>query len=46
MTKGQIIKILKQNGIRKTHSGRKLESVKTFEVIKLYAEMIENDTQI
>ena len=42
MTKGQIIKKLKENGIRRTHSGKRLENAKTFEVIKLYAELAED----
>ena len=36
ITKGKMIKELKEKGIRRTPEGKKLESVKTFEIIKLY----------
>ena len=39
MTKGEMIKKLKANGIRRTSNGKKLEHAKTFEIIKLYAEV-------
>lgn len=42
MTKGKMIKELKENGIRKAQNGKKLEHSKTFEIIKLYSEMKNN----
>ena len=38
MTKGKMIKKLKLKGIRRTPEGKKLETVKTFEIINLYFE--------
>lgn len=38
MTKGKMIKKLKEWGIRKTSSGKKLEHAKTFEIIKIYSD--------
>ena len=35
-TKGKMITELKARGIRRTPEGKKLESVKTFEIINLY----------
>lgn len=40
LTKGKMIKELKAKGIRTTPDGKKLETVKTFEIINLYAEEI------
>lgn len=40
LTKGKMIKELKAKGIRRTSEGKKLESVRTFEIINLYAEEI------
>ncbi len=36
MTKGKMIKALKEKGIRRTAEGKKLELVKAYEVTKLY----------
>lgn len=36
LTKGKMIKELKAKGIRRTPEGKKLELVKTFEIINLY----------
>lgn len=40
LTKGKMIKELKSKGIRRTPEGKKLEAVRTFEIINLYAEEI------
>ena len=36
LTKGEMIKRLKKNGIRFNELGKKLEKCKTFEIINLY----------
>lgn len=36
LTKGKMIKELKMRGIRRTPEGKKLESVRTFEIINLF----------
>lgn len=36
LTKGKMIKELKMRGIRRTPEGKKLESVRTFEIVNLY----------
>ena len=36
LTKGKMIKELKMRGIRRTPEGKKLETVKAFEIINLY----------
>lgn len=38
LTKGQMIKELKNAGVRRNDMDKKLESCKTFEIIKLYFE--------
>ena len=40
LTKGKMIKELKLKGVRRTSEGKKLETVKTFEIINLYAKEI------
>ena len=44
LTKGKMIKELKMKGIRRTPEGKKLESVKTFEIINLYFEKGSEET--
>lgn len=41
LTKGKMIKELKKKDIRTTPDGKKLEAVKTFEIINLYFKEIE-----
>jgi hypothetical protein len=41
MTKGQMIKYLKANGVRKTPEGKKLESCKTYVIANLYFDVVE-----
>ena len=41
LTKGKMIKELKNKGVRTTPDGKKLETVKTFEIINLYFKEIE-----
>lgn len=40
LTKGKMIKELKAKGVRRTPEGKKLETVKTFEIVNLYAKEI------
>lgn len=45
MTKGEMCKVLKANGIRKGDkdgSFVSLEHLKTYQIIKMYAELTEN----
>ena len=39
MTKGKMINKLKEAGVRRTPEGKKLELVKTFEIINLYCNV-------
>ena len=41
MTKGQMIKYLKANGVRKTPEGKKLESCKIYVIANLYFDVVE-----
>jgi hypothetical protein len=41
MTKGQLIKELKANGIRATKEGKKLEHSKYFELVNLYYDSVK-----
>ena len=38
LTKGKMIKKLKEKGIRFTSTGKKLEKCKTWEICKLYSQ--------
>lgn len=42
LTKGKMIKQLKEMGVRRNEQDKKLEHCKTFEIIKLYSQECEN----
>ena len=39
--KGEMIKVLKKNGIRRVND-KKLEQCKTYDIVKAYYDLIEN----